>query len=167
VRNRKKVLVVVGAGALYALIVFLIGFILGTGRVLMIAPLLGETAAVGLEAPVMLVASWFVCRWCVDRLDVPRRVGNRSLIGVVAFGVLIAAEFALGALAFENPPPSSLAATSQQPERLASLPRSCSRRRRSRKSGVCPECGTWICGTPRNGLHRVRAGTRHIWASRK
>ena len=42
---------------------------------------------------------------------------------------------------------------------------------------VCPECGTWICGTPRDGLHRVRAGTlddtlwlrptRHIWTRSK
>lgn len=38
---------------------------------------------------------------------------------------------------------------------------------------VCPECGTWICGMPRDGMHRVRGGTlddtswlrptRHIW----
>jgi hypothetical protein len=38
---------------------------------------------------------------------------------------------------------------------------------------VCPECGSWICGLPRDGLVRVRAGslddtswprpTRHIW----
>jgi hypothetical protein len=42
---------------------------------------------------------------------------------------------------------------------------------------VCPECGTWICGLPRDGLHRVRGGTlddtswlrptRHIWTRRK
>jgi hypothetical protein len=42
---------------------------------------------------------------------------------------------------------------------------------------VCPECGSWICGTPRDGLVRVRAGslddtswlrpTRHIWIRRK
>ena len=24
---------------------------------------------------------------------------------------------------------------------------------------VCPECGSWVCGTPRNGTVRVRAGT--------
>ena len=24
---------------------------------------------------------------------------------------------------------------------------------------VCPECGTWVCGMPREGVHRVRAGT--------
>jgi len=42
---------------------------------------------------------------------------------------------------------------------------------------VCPECGSWICGAPRDGVMRVRAGTlddtswlrptRHIWTSRK
>ena len=42
---------------------------------------------------------------------------------------------------------------------------------------VCPECGTSICGLPRDGLHRVRAGTlddtswlrptRHIWTRSK
>jgi uncharacterized membrane protein len=34
------------AGALYAIIVFLIGFILGTIRVLLLLPRLGETTAV-------------------------------------------------------------------------------------------------------------------------
>src|SRR5205823_13191537 len=24
---------------------------------------------------------------------------------------------------------------------------------------VCPECGSWVCGTPRQGVVRVRAGT--------
>ena len=42
---------------------------------------------------------------------------------------------------------------------------------------VCPECGTWVCGMPRDGVHRVRAGTlddtswlrptRHIWTRSK
>jgi hypothetical protein len=42
---------------------------------------------------------------------------------------------------------------------------------------VCPECGTWICGMPRGGMHRVRGGTlddtswlrptRHIWVRSK
>jgi hypothetical protein len=66
------------AGAVYALIVFLIGFSFGTIRVLLLAPRLGETAAVILETPVILAASWFVCRWCVDRVGVPRAVPVRS-----------------------------------------------------------------------------------------
>jgi hypothetical protein len=88
------------AGALYALSVFLIGFVLGTIRVLLIVPRVGDTAAVVLETPLMLVASWFVCRWSVDRLDVRRSVDARSLMGGVAFVELSAAEFALGGLIF-------------------------------------------------------------------
>jgi hypothetical protein len=80
------------AGALYAIIVFLIGFILGTIRVLLVAPRLGETTAVILEAPMMLAASWFVVRWCVDRLDVRRTIQARLLMGLVAFMVLMSAE---------------------------------------------------------------------------
>jgi hypothetical protein len=67
------------AGALYATIVFLIGFILGTIRVLLLVPYLGKMTAVIIEAPIMLAASWFVCRWCVDGLKVrgtvPVRLG--------------------------------------------------------------------------------------------
>jgi hypothetical protein len=85
------------AGALYAIIVFLIGFLLGTIRVLLLAPHLGETTAVIVEAPIMLTASWFVCGWCVDRLDVRRTAPARSLMGAVAFLVLMSAEAGLGA----------------------------------------------------------------------
>jgi hypothetical protein len=103
------------AGALYALIVFLAGFIFGTIRVLLLAPRLGETAAVILETPVMLAASWFLCRWCVDRLDVPHRVGARSLMGVVAFVVLMAAELGLAGLVFDRSLDEQLAGYASAP----------------------------------------------------
>jgi hypothetical protein len=42
---------------------------------------------------------------------------------------------------------------------------------------VCPDCGSWVCGMPRDGVVRVRGGTlddtswlrptRHIWTRRK
>jgi hypothetical protein len=85
------------AGALYAVIVFLIGFILGTIRVLLLVPRLGETTAVIIESPIMLAASWFVCRWCVNRLDVAATFPARSLMGLVAFLVLMSAEVGMGA----------------------------------------------------------------------
>jgi hypothetical protein len=44
----------------------------------------------------MLAASWFVCRWCVDRLNARRTVPARSLMGLVAFLVLMSAEVELG-----------------------------------------------------------------------
>jgi hypothetical protein len=84
------------AGSVYAIIVFAIGFILGTIRVLLVAPRLGETTAVIIEAPMMLAASWFVCRWCVGRLSVRRTVPPRLLMGLVGFLVLMSAEVALG-----------------------------------------------------------------------
>jgi hypothetical protein len=60
----------------------------------------GETTAVIVEAPIMLTASWFVCRWCVNRLDVRRTVAARSWMGLVAFLVLMSAEVGLGAVVF-------------------------------------------------------------------
>ena len=80
------------AGALYAIIVLLNGFIVGTIRVLLLVPGVGETTAVIVEAPIMLAASWFVCHWCVDRLSVRRTVPAGSLMGLVAFLVLMSAE---------------------------------------------------------------------------
>jgi hypothetical protein len=103
------------AGALYALIVFMIGCTFGTVRMLLIAPHVGGTAATILETPIMLGASWLVCRWCVDRLDVSRRVGPRSLMGVVAFVVLMAEEFALGRLVFGRSMSQQLAAYGAAP----------------------------------------------------
>jgi hypothetical protein len=51
------------AGAVYFLVVFLLGFGLGTIRVLFVAPRLGQTTAVLLETPLMLAASWTSCGW--------------------------------------------------------------------------------------------------------
>ena len=86
------------AGALYAIVVFSIGFTLGTIRVLLLAPRLGETTAVIIEAPIMLTAGWFFCCWCVDRFNVARTVPARSLMGLVAFLVLMSAEVCMGAV---------------------------------------------------------------------
>jgi hypothetical protein len=45
------------AGALYAIVIFLIGFIVGTIRVVLLVSRLGETTAVIVEAPLMPAAS--------------------------------------------------------------------------------------------------------------
>ena len=44
----------VAAGCVYALLTFFVGFVLGTLRVLLVAPRLGAIVAVSLEAPVIL-----------------------------------------------------------------------------------------------------------------
>ena len=108
------------AGALYAIVVFSIGFILGTIRVLLLAPRLGETTAVIIEAPIMLAVSWFVCRWCVDRLNVRRTVPARSVMGWVAFLLLMSAEVGLGVVLGRSLA-DQLAGYKSPPERSLSL----------------------------------------------
>ena len=102
-------------GGFYAAIIFVVGFIFGTIRVLLVAPGLGETAAVSLEAPLMLAASWFVCRWCVDRLHVRRTVPARSAMGALAFAVLMLTEFGLAVLVIGRSPAEYLPTYSSMP----------------------------------------------------
>ena len=88
------------AGIAYALIVFLIGFGAGTIRVLLVAPRIGETIAVLLEAPVMLLASWITSRWATSRFDVPTELSARILMGMFAFFVLMTAELGVSLVVF-------------------------------------------------------------------
>ena len=92
------------AGAAYFGVVFAAGFMLGTARVLLLAPRFGDFAAVALELPVMLAISWFACGWLLGRLAVPPRATSRLAMGGVALALLVAAEVALSALAFGRGP---------------------------------------------------------------
>ena len=88
------------AGTLYFMIVFAAGFALGTLRVLVVIPAIGELAAVVLELPVILFVSWIVCRRLVKRFSVPPEVAPRTAMGAIAFALLMLAEFALSTLVF-------------------------------------------------------------------
>lgn len=87
------------AGALYFLLVFLLGMALGTIRILLIEPRVGAVASVLLELPFMLAASWFVCGWLIRYLSVPAAVSMRMMMGAVAFALLMAAELGLSLFA--------------------------------------------------------------------
>lgn len=80
------------AGLAYFAIVFAAGFALGTIRVLLIVPAVGETVAVLIETPVILTISWLACAFVVRRLSVPARLEDRVVMGVVAFALLMIAE---------------------------------------------------------------------------
>ncbi len=82
----------VRAGAAYFVVVFAVGFILGALRNIFLMPHLGETVAVVVEVPVMLIASWFACRAVLARIAVPPRRGDRLLMGGVALSLLWIAE---------------------------------------------------------------------------
>ena len=88
------------AGATYFAIVYLAGFVLGTVRVLLLAPRIGELAAILLETPIMLSASWIASRWCTERFVIPPERRPRLVMGGAAFTLLILGEFGVSMLAF-------------------------------------------------------------------
>ncbi len=88
------------AGTAYFAVVFAAGFVLGFLRVGQVAPRIGELPAVLLELPFMLAVSWYVCRWIVGKMAVPRDLASRMIMGGVAFGLLMAAELAMSVLLF-------------------------------------------------------------------
>ena len=91
------------AGAVYWGIVFTWAFALGIVRTLVVAPHLGQIAAVLVETPLVLGASWLVSHWTVRRLGVGSAAAERIAMGAVAFGLLMCAELALSVLAFGRP----------------------------------------------------------------
>ena len=88
------------AGAAYFAVVFACAFAVGTVRVLIITPRVGEVAALLLEAPIIIALSWLVCGWSVRRFTVPTDAADRVSMGVVAFALLMAAEAGLAVLVF-------------------------------------------------------------------
>jgi len=81
------------AGLLYFALVFGAGFMLGIPRVLWLAPKLGARAAELIESPIMLVVIIFAAGWVVRRMSLPPTVAARLGPGLVALGLLLAAEF--------------------------------------------------------------------------
>lgn len=91
------------AGGVYALAVFALGFLLGTIRVLVLIPRLGEARAVLLELPVMLTAAWFICRAVLHRWPVPATGPARLAMGGFAFALLMLLEALLALLLGTEP----------------------------------------------------------------
>lgn len=85
----------VKAGLVYFALVFVVGFALGTIRVLFLIPAVGETPAVLVETPIMLTISWIVCRLIVRRFAVPPVIRDRAVMGGFAFALLMIAEIAV------------------------------------------------------------------------
>lgn len=87
------------AGGLYFLLIFLLGMVLGTLRILLLEPRLGAIPSVLLELPFMLAASWHVCGWLIRYVAVPAAASSRLAMGATAFMLLMAAELGLSLFA--------------------------------------------------------------------
>jgi hypothetical protein len=88
---------VVKAGLSYFALVFGAGFILGSVRVPLLVPRLGERVAELIEMPFMLVVVLLSARFISRRFALPAATSVRLTVGLLALGLLLAAEFLLAA----------------------------------------------------------------------
>jgi len=103
------------AGIAYAALAYAAGFVLGALRLSLLAPRVGELAAVLAETPVILAVCWVVCARMVRRFAVPATAPARLAMGGVALVCLLAAEVALAAAAFGQAPAAFLAGLVRPP----------------------------------------------------
>jgi hypothetical protein len=97
------------AATVYFLMLFALGFALGTIRVLLVAPQIGVLGATLMEVPLMLIAAFLMCLWTVGRWHVPPGLATRgamtlwflvllvlfeTLVGVALFGRTLAGTWA-------------------------------------------------------------------------
>ena len=61
---------------IYFSLVFFVGFILGTIRVLFVVPLVGERFAELMEMPLMLIATYYSAQYIVNRYSVITKLSD-------------------------------------------------------------------------------------------
>ncbi len=85
-------------GLVYFAITYTVGFALGTVRQLILAPALGDTAALLVEMPLILAAAFFAARAVVRRLPDVSSFVDRMIVGCVGFTALLGCEYAMAAI---------------------------------------------------------------------
>ncbi len=105
-------------GFLYFLAVFAIGFLLGTIRILVLIPRLGELVSTFIELPILLSAAWLISDFLTTRFNVPSQWWVRLSMGIVAFGILMAAELGLAVWLFGSTVQEHFAAYQSLPKTI-------------------------------------------------
>lgn len=105
-------------GFLYFVAVFAIGFLLGTLRVLVLIPRLGELVSTFIELPILLSAAWLISDFLTTRFNVPYQWWVRLNMGIVAFGILMAAELGLSVWLFGSTVQEHFAAYQSLPKTI-------------------------------------------------
>ncbi len=90
----------IGAGVLYFVVMFGLGFLLGPVRIFLLEPRLGPTGAVLVEAVPMLGAMWAAAPWVARLFALPATAAARLGMGAVGLGLLLLADTLLGWLLF-------------------------------------------------------------------
>jgi hypothetical protein len=97
------------AAALYFVIVFGVGFVLGPIRVLWLEPSLGKTIAVLCETPLLLIAMILAARWVPVRVGLRTDLRPLSAMGIGAVVLQQIADFAVGVMLRDLSPGEQLA----------------------------------------------------------
>lgn len=90
------------AGVIYFVGVFALGFLFGGIRLMLLQPLMGETIAVAVEVPIMLVLAWMLCARAINMSKISTSWTDRLTMGLVALSLLLLAEFGLSIAMFGN-----------------------------------------------------------------
>ena len=91
------------AGVAYWALVFGIGFVLGTLRILWLVPSVGEEAAVLIEMPIIISACVLAAWWLTGRFAIGT-LSAALIMGAFAFVALMAAELGLAVTVFGETP---------------------------------------------------------------
>ena len=88
------------AGTVYFLALFALGFLLGTIRVVFVAPRFGQVIGTLAEVPVMLAAAYIICRWTLNHWRVSPKNTVRWTMIPLFLALLFAFETLLGLALF-------------------------------------------------------------------
>jgi hypothetical protein len=78
----------------YFVLVFGVGFLLGTLRVVLVVPKVGVRTAELIESPIMIAVTILAARWIVESR--PEPAVAEFAVGILALGFLVIAEITLG-----------------------------------------------------------------------
>jgi hypothetical protein len=81
------------AAGLYFGLVFGVGFMLGTLRVLWLVPTMGTRTAELLETPLMFVVIVLSARWVTRHVSLPPTISSRLIMGGLALALAVALDF--------------------------------------------------------------------------
>jgi hypothetical protein len=88
------------AAIAYCLVLFALGFVLGTIRVVFLGPQIGMLGATLLEVPLMLTAAYFACRWAIGRWQIAPGLSARGAMALCFLLLLALLETLVGVALF-------------------------------------------------------------------
>jgi hypothetical protein len=99
----------------YFALIFALGFLLGTARVMMTQPAIGLLGSLVLEVPVMVLASLVVARQTIAMYEISGLLRGLGM-GGIAFLLLMVAEAALASMFYRQPPLQWAASLTRWPD---------------------------------------------------